>query len=77
MLRESASAGTVGLFIVLVLLLCYYGGGWLDRKLGTDPWFSYIGLLVAVLASIRELMRIVRNYKKSLDNEEPPKKPPN
>jgi len=38
----------------------YYGGRWLDRGLGTDPWLQLLGLLLGVVAAFRVLWRTLQ-----------------
>ena len=38
----------------------YYGGRWLDRWLGTDPWLQLAGLMLGVVAAFRVLWRTLQ-----------------
>lgn len=46
-----------GITTLAAMLLGYFGGGWLDRRLGTTPWFALVGLLLGVVAGFRILLR--------------------
>lgn len=37
-----------GVGLALRLLIFIYAGRWVDGKLGTEPWFAFIGLLLAI-----------------------------
>ncbi len=50
--------GTVGLELVLSVLVGLFGGQFLDRRLGTEPWLMLIGLGYGVAAGIRGLYRV-------------------
>ena len=38
----------------------YYGGRWLDRWWGTEPWLQLAGLLLGVVAAFRTLWRTLQ-----------------
>ena len=42
----------------------YLGGHFLDHKLGTQPWLSYLGFLAGIGAAIKALVRVTRAYKR-------------
>jgi F0F1-type ATP synthase assembly protein I len=69
MWQTAGQAGAVGMEIILAVLVGYLGGQWLDRKLGTGPWFEWIGLVLGVGAAINALVRVTRAYKKSLKDD--------
>jgi ATP synthase protein I len=71
MWQVAGTAGALGLEILLALAVGFFGGQWLDGKLGTAPWFQWIGLVVGVGAAINALVRITRAYKKSLRDDKP------
>ena len=48
--RATGMALQLGSTVVGSLLVFLGGGIWLDRRLGTSPWFLLIGLLVAFVA---------------------------
>ena len=65
----TASTGAVGLEIAVAIGIGYLGGQYLDRKLGSAPWFMWVGFAAGVGAGIKALVRVVRSYKKSLAEE--------
>ena len=65
----AASASAVGIEIAVAIGLGYFGGQYLDRKLGTAPWLSWVGFAAGIGAAIKALVRVVRSYQKSLDDE--------
>jgi ATP synthase protein I len=77
MWRIAGNTGSVGLEIAACIAVGYLGGQWLDRRLGTEPWLEWLGLVVGVGAAIKALIRVTRAYKKSLQQEDapPPEKP--
>ena len=68
----AATTGAVGLEIAAAIGIGYIGGQYLDRKLGTTPWLTWVGFAAGVGAAIKALIRVVRSYQKSLDDETPP-----
>ncbi len=48
-----SAAGTLAVGFVIGL----YGGQWLDRRLGTYPWLTLIGLALGVTAGFRTVLR--------------------
>ena len=68
----AASTGAVGIEIAVAIGIGYFGGQYLDRKLGMTPWLTWVGFAAGVGASIKALIRVVRTYKKSLEQDEPP-----
>ena len=37
-----------GVGLAIRLLIFCYGGAWVDKKLGTEPWFAFAGLLLGI-----------------------------
>jgi len=70
MWRTAGTTGAVGIEIVLAVLVGYLGGQWLDRHLGTTPWLKWVGLVVGLGAAIKALHRVVRQYNRSLDEDD-------
>ena len=73
----AANTGAVGLEISLAIGIGYFGGRYLDGKLGTAPWLGWIGFAAGIGAGIKALIRVARDYQKSLDNDQDdePKQP--
>jgi ATP synthase protein I len=69
MWATAGTAGALGLELLLALAVGWFGGQWIDRKLGTAPWFQWVGLAVGVGAAINALVRVTRVYKKSLKDD--------
>lgn len=66
----AGSTGAVGLEISIAIGIGYFGGRYLDGKLGSAPWLEWIGFAAGVGAGIKALVRVVRTYQRSLENEE-------
>ncbi len=50
----------LGLTIVVAILLGFYGGQWLDDRLGTDLIFTIVGLLAGLGAGFRSAYEIMK-----------------
>jgi F0F1-type ATP synthase assembly protein I len=70
----AASTGAVGLEIAAAIGIGYFGGQYLDRKLGSTPWLTWVGFGAGVGAGIKALVRVARSYRKSLDEDNQPDK---
>jgi hypothetical protein len=44
------------------LLVCIWGGRWLDRRLGTDPVFLLVGAGVGLLAAFYHFYKMYRTF---------------
>jgi F0F1-type ATP synthase assembly protein I len=66
----AATTGAVGLEIAVAIGIGYLGGQFLDRKLGTAPWLMWVGFFAGVGAAVKALVRVVRSYKRSLQDDD-------
>lgn len=69
MWRIAGTTGAVGIEIAVAIAIGYLGGNYLDHKLGTHPWLSYVGLAVGLGAAVKALMRVARAYKRDHGGE--------
>ncbi len=65
MIQAAGSAGALGLEIVAYLCLGYLGK-YLDHRFNTKHWLMYLGFFLGVAASINALVRVNREYQRSL-----------
>jgi ATP synthase protein I len=75
MWRIAGTTGAVGIEVAVAIVIGYLGGSYLDRKFGTTPWISYLGLLAGVGAAVKALARVVRSYRRD-NRDAPPDAPP-
>jgi len=64
------SYATVGLEFALSLLVGLFGGRWLDGKLGTAHWFTFIGLGFGVAAGFRSIYRAAQAANRDAEREQ-------
>lgn len=60
--RYANLAFSFGTTMVASMLLGYFGGNWLDRKLGTFPWLMVVGLLLGVAVSFYNLFTEIKVF---------------
>jgi len=70
MWRIAGSTGAVGFEVAVAIAIGYFGGHWLDGKLRTGPWLTIIGFVAGVGAAIKALVRVTRDYRKKIRDEE-------
>ena len=58
---------TVGLELGLSILVGLYGGWWLDKKLGSGPWLTLVGLGFGIAAGFRALWRALQQANRDAD----------
>jgi ATP synthase protein I len=59
--------GTVGIEIVLSVAVGLLGGSWLDKKFGTAPWLTGIGLAYGLAAAARAIYRALKESRRELE----------
>lgn len=52
--------GTLGLEVALSVAVGLFGGQWLDKKLGTGGWLTWVGFAYGLAAAARAIYRAVR-----------------
>lgn len=59
-IRLIGQLSTVGLSFVLALVLGFGGGFFLDRWLGSAPWFTFLGFFAGLAAGIVNVYRVMQ-----------------
>ena len=54
---------TVGLAMALSIAIGALVGYYIDKKFGTGPWFSFIGLALGIAAAFRNLYLLYKKAK--------------
>lgn len=60
LVRQVGLLTTVPIILAVAPLLGYFLGRYLDRKLGTDPWFMTGLILLGFVAAARQVYRLVQ-----------------
>src|SRR5262245_26944316 len=68
--RQAGPSSAVGIEIVLAFLVGYFLGPWLDKKLGTPPWRTWIVGLSCAGAAILALVHVTRRYLRMVNADE-------
>ena len=50
---------TIGLSFVFAIMIGFGGGYWLDLKLGTKPWLTFLGFFLGLAAGVLNVYRIM------------------
>ena len=57
-----AYASSIGISMALAIFGCFFLGTWLDRKLGTEPYFTLLFLLIGIAAGFRNIYVLMKRY---------------
>ncbi len=68
--RGVGSLGTIGLEVVLSIAFGFFGGRWLDGKLGTEPYLAILGFVFGIGAAVRAFQRALREMQAAAEREE-------
>lgn len=74
-LRYFNLAFSFGITMILAMLLGFYAGEWLDRRLGTSPLFILLGIFLGMAAGFYNLWSVLsklmqENQVRKLEEEE-------
>lgn len=75
-LRTIGQLSTVGMSFVLAIVLGFGGGYWLDGRLGTMPWLSFLGFFVGLAAGVLNVYRVLQATGSSASSPPPDRTPP-
>jgi F0F1-type ATP synthase assembly protein I len=64
---------TIGLSFVFAIIMGFGAGYWLDLKLGTKPWLTFLGFFLGLAAGILNVYRILK-MANEVDHPSPPAK---
>jgi ATP synthase protein I len=59
-LRELAYFSSLGISIALAIFIGLAVGVWLDRRFGSEPWCTFIFLLLGIAAGFRNIAIAIR-----------------
>jgi F0F1-type ATP synthase assembly protein I len=69
MWKSMGSTSALGLEIAIAIAIGFLGGRWLDGKLHTAPWLTWIGFAAGIGAGVKAVVRVVREYKRDYPDE--------
>lgn len=59
----------LGWYIGLSIALPVLGGWWLDRKAGTMPWYTLLGLVLGLVLAFAGTYRMLRELEEEQSNK--------
>jgi ATP synthase protein I len=62
--RQLGLLTTIPMILAAAPLVGYFLGRWIDRRFGTEPWFTMIFLVIGLVAGVRETILILRKANK-------------
>ena len=65
-LRAVMFIGSFGLMMGASILIGYYLGSYIDRKLGTSPWFMLVFLILFIVGAF---VKFIQSIKEINDND--------
>ena len=63
-MRSYMDVASVGLSFALAIVFGVGGGWWLDKQFGWSPWGVRIGLVLGIIAAVRNVVAVLRKYLK-------------
>ena len=64
--RTVTFIGSFGLMMGASILIGYYLGSYIDRKLGTSPWFMLVFLILSIVGAF---VKFIQSIKEINDND--------
>lgn len=61
-IQALGSLGNIGFIVAAAVLLGWFVGTWLDRKLGTAPWLMLACLILGLAGAAVECWRILKRF---------------
>jgi ATP synthase protein I len=64
MVQATARFSYIGIFFGVAIAIGVFAGRWLDRRWGTAPWLTLVGLGFGVASGFTELYRVSKSAMK-------------
>jgi ATP synthase protein I len=61
-LQALAVTTTIGVELSIAVVLGYYGGKYLDGRLGTEPWFLLAGVLLGLAVGVMGVYKTLQGF---------------
>ncbi len=59
-MRSAGRASSIGIELAAGTLMGLGGGWWLDKKFGTDPYLTLLGLIIGAMAGFKALLQVAK-----------------
>jgi F0F1-type ATP synthase assembly protein I len=67
---RDAGAISIGIELVVSVVLGLLAGAWLDRRFGTGPWLTLLGIAIGSAAGFRSLLQYTRRAAARMERED-------
>jgi len=57
--KDFGDASALGIELVVSVLIAGGAGWWLDKRFGTSPWLTVIGVVIGAAAGLRSAYRVM------------------
>lgn len=74
--KEIGYLGSIPILLAVGPIIGALMGQWIDERLETDPWFTAVFVILGFVASIREMLRLLKRASQSDNNKSRPKENP-
>lgn len=71
LLGQASSVFYLGIFLAICIVIGYFFGSYIDRKLHTSPWFLLMGVLCGVAAGLFEIIRVAKKSARLMNEAQP------
>jgi len=55
-----SQVGSFGFIMAAAILMGYYSGSYIDRKLGTEPWFMLLMLILFIIGAFIKFVQSIK-----------------
>ncbi len=59
---QIAAVSSIGIALVVAIIGCFFLGRWLDGRMGTDPYLTFLFLLIGIAAGFRNMYVLLKRY---------------
>lgn len=67
---RDAGAISIGIELVVSVVIGLVAGAWLDRRFGTGPWLTLVGIMVGSAAGFRSLIQYGKRAQARAEKED-------
>jgi putative Mn2+ efflux pump MntP len=68
--RDYGRYGTVGIELIVTMALGYYGGRYLDARIGGHGWVTFVGFGLGVIVGFRAIFAAARHMQRDIERAE-------
>ena len=62
--KDLAYFSSIGFQVSFSVLIGFFLGQYLDKKFGTDPWLTYIFIVMGIAAAVRNVLLAIKRIKR-------------